>query len=613
MSIPVETDLEELLWWLRDNHGSDFTGYKRPSLQRLVERRVRGVGAADVRAYLDLLQVQPAEVLQLLDTLLINVTSLFRDPDTWEALGAVVVERVAALPQNEPIRVWSAACASGEEAYSLAILLHERLGDRTFRDRVKVYATDIDEDALATARAGRYPASALEQLSQGRRDTYFEADGDGYLFRADLRRHLIFGRHDLLQDAPISRVLVLTCRNALMYFTTETQSRVLGRFSFSLHPHGVLMLGRAEMLLTQSALFTAIDLPMRIFAVRPSSATSRLTALAVGGYGRDLARRRVTEAAFSSAPAAQVVLDGQGVIALINERAQQALPLSQADVGQPFGELAMATKPFGLRATVAEVGASRTAVEVNDVRFPASEDTTWDVTVLPLEVEGELLGLHLVFVDVTERNALQIRLEQQTTQLGAAYEELQSSSEELETTNEELQSAVEELETTNEELQSTNEELETMNEELQSTNEELQTLNEELRERTHDVDRSNGFLHAILEVLDAAIVVLDADHTVQLWNGGAERMIGLRSYEVQGKPLTALDLGIGADQLMAGLRAVVLRGSGREVIEIEAIDRTGTTQRRTMTLAAVDLDGGGGALGVVVAMLDTPGRLDEPG
>ncbi len=471
--------------------------------------------------------MQPAEVLHLLDTLLINVTSLFRDPDTWEA--------------------------------------------------------------LATARAGRYPGSALEQLSQQRRDTYFEPDGDGYRFRgrAAAPPHLRPARP--APGRPISRVMVLTCRNALMYFTPETQSRVLERFSFSLHPHGLLMLGRAEMLLTQSQLFTAVDLPMRIFAARPTAA-SRLTALAVGGYGRDLTRRRVTEAAFTSAPAAQIVLDGQGAIALINERAQQALPLSQADVGQPFGELAMATKPYGLRATVAEVGASRTAVKVDDVRFPGSDHTTWDITVLPLEVEGELLGLHLVFVDVTERNTLQTRLEQQTAQLGAAYEELQSSSEELETTNEELQSAVEEL---------------------QSTNEELQTLNEELRERSRDVDRSNGFLHAILEVLDAAIVVLDADHTVQLWNGGAEKMIGLRSYEVQGKPLTALDLGIGADQLLTGLHAVVLRGSSREVIEIEAIDRTGTPQRRTMTLAAVDLDGSGGALGVVVAMLDTPGRLSQ--
>lgn len=150
-----------------------------------------------------------------------------------------------------------------------------------------------------------------------------------------------------------------------------------------------------------------------------------------------------------------------------------------------------------------------------------------------------------------------------------------------------------------------------MNEELQSTNEELQTLNEELRERTRDVDRSNTFLHAILAVLDAAVVVIDGEHKVQLWNDGAERMIGLRGYEVQGKPLTALDLGVGSEQLFAGLRKVVLRGQGAETIRVDAYDRTGNEQHRTITLSAVDLDGDSGETGVVVTLSDEAVRPAE--
>ena len=613
---PLDEELEALLAYLRDERGADFTGYKRPSLTRLINRRMRTAEVDSYSEYVDLLQVEPSELQHLLDVLLINVTSVFRDPAAWEELGgSLLPEALAALGPDEPVRVWSAACASGEEAYSLAILLHGLLGDDDYKRRVKIYATDIDEQALAVARQGRYRPDDLDGLTAEQRATYFEPDGPMLRFRADLRPSLIFGRHDLLQDAPISRVVLLSCRNVLMYFTAETQARVLERFSFALHEHGLLLLGKAEMLLTQSQLFTPVSLSQRIFRPRPRSGSGRLAALAVGGQGRDTTLRRAAEAAFVAAPAAQVVLDSAGTVVLLNARAERDLGLQQGDVGRLFAELELSHHPLELRGSVAAVQASGQAAEIRDTAWtpPGAAGGRWDIRIAPLTVDGEAQGVHLVFDDVSDRYELQLRLGHLDGELTTAYEELQSSSEELETTNEELQSAVEELETTNEELQSTNEELETMNEELQSTNEELQTLNDELRDRTLEVDRVNGFLQSILAGLDLAVVVVDTDYRVQLWNGAAERLTGLRSFEAEGRPLLDLDVHIPADKVIAALRSVVVAGEVPSPVDVDLTDRFGRPQRRRLTATPL-LRAQGGVHGAVLTLADsasTSGRVDS--
>jgi two-component system CheB/CheR fusion protein len=604
-----DEEFEALLRFLRDDRGVDFTGYKRPSLTRLVNRRMRAAGVEDYRAFIDLLQVQPRELKSLLDALLINVTAFFRDPQAWDELRHVLLPTVLAeLHPDEQVRVWSAACATGEEAYSLAILLHEMLGDDEFRARVKIYATDVDDDALTVARTGRYSEKALENLSEEQRQVYFEREGVSYRFRPDLRTSIIFGRHDLLQDAPISRVVLLSCRNALMYFTPETQTRVLERFAFALHEHGLMLLGKAEMLLTQSQLFTPISLQHRIFRARRRTPAARLAALAVGGdHTVTSSVSRAAEAAFVAAPAAQVVLDGHGIVTLLNERAQRDLRLTTDDLGKVFFELELSSRPIELRGAVAGAQASRQPVQLREMEWPQPGGgvSRWDVRVAPLDDGEDVIGIHLVFEDVTERVELRTRLQQVHNELSTAYEELQSSSEELETTNEELQSAVEELETTNEELQSTNEELETMNEELQSTNEELQTLNDELRDRTLQVDEANGFLHSILEGLDQAVIVVDGDLRVQLWNSGVERLTGLRSFEAEGLRLTDLALGVPAEQVRLALLEVVLDGGASRSVEEIVTTRFGEPAMRRLQVTPLRRSGGP-ISGAVMRVEDAP-------
>jgi two-component system CheB/CheR fusion protein len=261
---------EALLNYLKLSRGLDFTGYQRPSLMRLMKQRMLKVGVESYSEYLDYLEVNSIELTHLLDALLLNVTTFFRDPSAWESLAEDVIGRILASKQdNEPIRIWSAGCASGEEAYTLAIVLAEALGAEEFRSRVKIYATDLDEDALTHGRLASYTPRQLQDVPDQLRDKYFDAGKTVYTFRQELRRAVIFGRHDLIQDAPISRLDLLVCRNTLMYFTAQTQARILARFHFALKDTGFLFLGKAEMLLTYGNLFSPIQLKHRIFSKMP--------------------------------------------------------------------------------------------------------------------------------------------------------------------------------------------------------------------------------------------------------------------------------------------------------------------------------------------------------
>lgn len=227
---------------------------------------MQAVGLKSYAEFADLLERSPAEFDQLCNTVLINVTAFFRDGIPWDARGADILPRILEVKQpGDPIRVWSARCASGEEAYTLAIPVAEASGVDAFRERVKIYATDVDEEALNVARHASYTDKDVEGVPGPLLEKYSERHENRHVFRKDLRRGLIFGRNDLIQDAPISRIDLLVCRNTLMYFNAATQERVLARFHFALTEHGYLFLGRAETLLAHTDSFTPVDLQRRIF------------------------------------------------------------------------------------------------------------------------------------------------------------------------------------------------------------------------------------------------------------------------------------------------------------------------------------------------------------
>ncbi|HYO10678.1 MAG TPA: CheR family methyltransferase [Tepidisphaeraceae bacterium] len=620
---PPPPEFDALLDYIKRSRGFDFGGYKRAGLQRRILRRMQIVSINDFSAYQDYLEVHPDEFTQLFNTILINVTGFFRDPATWQYVAdEVIPPMLAAKGPDDPVRVWSAACATGEEAYTLAMLLLEALGPQAFEKRVKIFATDIDDDALNHARQASYTQQQVEGVSPELRAKYFEqSGGERYVFSREFRKALIFGRHDLLQDAPISRVDLLTCRNALMYFNTEAQAKVMARFHFALADDGVLLLGRAEMLFSRLALFAPLDLKMRSFLKVPArNARERLLVATQadgdaalippppgGGAGEAAAavdHMRLREAAFNSDPAAHVIIDPDGYVVLINKQARLLFDLSGRDIGRPVQDLELSYRPVDLRSCIDRARQTTRPVELKEIPWPipgAGAPRYLDVQCLPMfDGDGKLLGFKATYLDVTRYKRLQEELQQSHQELETAYEELQSTNEERETANEELQSTNEELETTNEEIQSTNEELETMNEELQSTNEELQATNDELRHRTIQLTEANAFLKSILSSLRSGVVVVDRELRVRGWNEVAEDLWGLRVDEVTGKHFLELDIGLPVEQLRPGIRAA-LAGAADGAQVVTARNRRGREFRCRVACVPAAADGQG-VWGVVLIM-----------
>ena len=594
-----DEDFEALLEFLKEERGFDFTGYKRASLMRRVERRMAEVGVASFEEFRDHLMVHPEAFTSLFNTILINVTSFFRDREAWLHLLEQVLPAILARRDGQPIRVWSAGCASGEEAYTLAIVLCEALGAEDFKTRVKIYATDVDEEALAVARLASYSERDLQAVPEEWREKYFRIQGDRYVFDKDLRRSVIFGRNDLVQDAPISHVDVLACRNTLMYFNAETQARIVQRMHFALRPDGVIFLGKAEMLLSHNTLFRALDLKRRFFTrvpaetrVRPNGTSRSASEAEAAPQGTD----RLRHAALLASPVAQLVIDLDGRLAFVTSRAAYLFGLSTRDVGRPFQDLEVSYRPVELRSRIQHAAEDRHQVWVREVTWTrgAGELMYFEVQVMPLNDEsGGLLGTAVVFNEVTRYRQLQQELEYANGQLETAYEELQSTNEELETTNEELQSTVEELETTNEELQSTNEELETMNEELQAMNDELQSSNETQHNQQDHFFRLNRYMSAVLSSINSGVVVVDEELRVLTWNARAEDLWGVRADEAEGRHLFNLDIGLPMEALRPLLKVQLDEDhiGPHEVARIDAVNRRGRAIDVRVTVTRLSQDG----------------------
>ena len=555
MSTPTDVaSFEQLLEHLRQTRGFDFTAYKRSSLVRRVVKRMHVVEVPTFDAYLDYLQLHPDEFLPLFNTILINVTSFFRDPELWSYLESdILPQLLEGRPPSEPLRIWSAGCASGEEAYSIAMLLAERVGIDHVRDRAKIYATDVDDDALTRARQATYAGPEMDGVPSDLLEKYFEESNNRYAFRGDLRRALIFGRHDLTRDAPISRVDLLVCRNALMYFNAETQHQILTRFHFALNDGGVLFLGRAETMLTRTHLFEPVDLRRRLFRKRTLPGLRDRPPVRIGLPGTDRdelgaldgGNDRLRDAVLDASPVAQIVIGTDGALTLANASARALFGLSPADLGRPLQDLELSYRPVELRSRIDEVCATRRPVLLTSVAWQshAGEMRTFDVHVVPLSAEnGGALGVTVTFTDTTLAGRLQRELEHANQELETAYEE-------------------------------------------------LQTMNEELRRRSDEAAEVNLFLGSILASLRGGVVVLDRELRVLLWNPRSEELWGLRADEVEGKHFFTLDIGLPMEALRQPLRRCLSGDSDVEPLTVDAINRRGNPVQCTVTCAPLGVPG----------------------
>ncbi len=588
-----QTHLREILAILRARTRHDFSGYRKPTLLRRVQRRMGLSDCETLTKYGALLRQSPDEVGALSNDLMINVTGFFRDPEAWEALRTAVIAPLVASRSgdNHPIRAWVTACASGEEAYTLAMIIADEMRGRD-RIEVKIFATDTADRSLALARAGVYPAGIEADLSPEQLERNFEKDEHTYRLKKEIRDMVVFASQDVLRDPPFSRVDLCTCRNLLIYLEPETQRRVLTLLHFALRDGGYLFLGNTESYGGSEHLFEVISKRWRIYR-RTGSRQHRFSELPSFTTRDQEDPRRVLELppTLPPRPSATLVLqrallERYGPPTVVVDRGDQVVYFHGATDaflvhpgGEPTRDLMQLVRPQ-LRLAVRT--ALRTAVRENDAavsRTPASEADSdeggqyVEVTAAPV-IEGKAPEYFLVSFRVIDEQAPRgvpqseavierfrqslARDPSQSDEVRMLRLELQNTTEAFEATNEELKAANEEATSMNEELQSTNEELETGKEELQSVNEELTTVNSQLQSKIAQLEATTNDLENLLGSTDIAVVFLDAEFRVRRFTEAVHDLLDLRESDI-GRPVTDLAQKFTDEKLLADARTVLQR------------------------------------------------------
>ena len=588
----------EVLHLLRDRTGHDFTHYKTNTLQRRVERRMAVTMVKNMDDYLALLKRDSLEVETLFRELLIGVTNFFRDAPAFEALATEVLPSlVAAHASANPVRVWVPGCSTGEEAYTIAILLMEQadLGKRNVP--VQVFATDIDADALDRARAGVYPESISADVSPERLDRFFIKDGDNYRVTKAVRDCLVFAKQDVTKDPPFSRVGLISCRNLLIYMDAVLQQKLMPLFHYALNPEGYLLLGSSETVGAAAELFAPVDKKWKLFKRRGTVTPRQLLPTTMPQRdamddGRrpapqevplrvrvqDLAERTLLE---KHAPAC-VVINADGDVLYIHGHTGRYLELAPGEPSGSVLKMAREGLRFELGAGVRKVLAEKKAVRYDRLRVGASGDTGLvNLIIEPMPGPDAVKGVLLVlFEDVPASDDVayatsaessadrEQRIADLDRELSAKEEYLRTTVEELETSNEELKSTNEEMQSSNEELQSTNEELETSREELQSVNEELVTVNTELQQKIEELSRANSDMSNMIAGTGIGTLFVDQHLLIQRFTPTVTAIMNLISTDV-GRPISDITPRLKGQIDLAGIVTEVLDTLATAEVQIE--------------------------------------------
>lgn len=498
-----EDELMSIFELLRQHFHIDFSQYKTSTITRRIERRMAAIKATSLSDYTSYLTSNKEEVELLYQDMLIGVTSFFRDTDAFEELKEQLTRYVQVYAGSEQIRVWIPACSTGEEAYSVAIILDEILGGNA-QQHIKIFATDIDEEAIQKARAGVYPELIISNISPERLSRYFIQRGNEFEVKAKLKERVIFSRHDITMDPPFVNLDLITCRNLLIYFETELQKKIFTTFAYSLKQHGLLFLGKSESVGVHTDLFSTVDSKVKIFQARTTIESKKLLypqMLNAGKYIKpssttkhkksDSIEENIKNTLFEYYENRCVVIDNDFNIHYIKGNMNDMLKFPHGEMNNNILKMLPEKVSLEVRSLVYKANKNE-----SNITFPAEAECVLEDEIATIKlspIEG-YAGNYLYFLVCFESTAIQhteekrkpsdsdgAYIKQLEQELQATREHLQTVVEELETSNEELQSSNEELQASNEELQASNEELETTNEELQSTNEELQTAYSEIR------------------------------------------------------------------------------------------------------------------------------------
>ena len=568
IEIQFKNSLEKIIILLRAHTGNDFSFYKKNTVYRRIERRM-GVHKIDkITTYVRFLQENPKEVDILFKELLIGVTNFFRDAPVWEKLKETVIPNlIANQPEGSILRAWVSGCSTGEEAYSLAIVFKEVLEKINPRASIslQIFATDLDNEAIETARKGIFSANIVVDISPKRLSRFFIATDDGYRVNAEIREMVVFAKHNIIMHPPFTKIDILTCRNLLIYMDTELQKKLLGLFHYSLNPDGYMLLGSAETLGTQSHFFIPVDSKLKIYKRSVSALIPELFDFP-SSFSRTQQTNYEKQIPATSTLNIQtladqlllhhfsppsVLVNEKGDIIYISGRTGKYL---EPSVGKAnlniFAMLREGLRnefPVAFRKAILK----KEVVILNNIKVGTNGGSqTINITIQWLNKPEPLNGMvMIIFNDLPEvadnkrpsikgnkplNSNRETELEEEILR---TREEVQNTLEEMQTSQEELKSTNEELQSTNEELQSTNEELTTSKEEMQSLNEELQTVNAELQSKVDDYSRVNNDMKNLLNSTDIATLFLDKELNIRRYTNQATKIFKLIKSDI-GRPFT---------------------------------------------------------------------------
>jgi two-component system, chemotaxis family, CheB/CheR fusion protein len=614
---------------LQQEIGHNFAGYKERTFLRRVERRMQVLDLRELGEYIERLRQDRQEVVQLFHDLLIGVTAFFRDTEAFDGLAEQVIPQLfEGKGPGDTVRIWVPGCATGEEAYSIAILMLEHMARTRIRPKVVIFATDIDDPAIAVARAARYPAAMLHDVGAERLDRYFIGDGVSYTLAKEVRDLCIFSSHSVIRDPPFSRIDLISCRNLLIYMDKELQQQLIPVFHYALRPGGYLFLGTSETLTQHPELFHPVDKKHRIFRRRDHVAAHPGLPLVLGSPRTDLAEPKVQVRNHTGLPLrhvvesrvieqfapAHVVVTRDGDVVHFSTRTGKYLENAPGAPSRNVVAMARRGLRLDLRAALGEAVERRRLVSRPGLRLELDGRVQFlDLTVEPLpDHDIEPLFL-IVFTDVgaplspeklmpaaADQTASAELLE---TELRDTRERLQSTVEEYETALEELKSANEELVSINEELQSTIEELETSREEAQSVNEELHTVNSELQRKIEELDRASDNMRNLFDGTDIATVFVDRDLVIRSFTPAIKRIFNLMEID-RGRPLTDIVSIVDFDPRQE-IEPVLASGQSRER-RVTRRDGTAHYLMRVLPYRTADKSGDG----VVITFTDVT-RITE--
>jgi two-component system CheB/CheR fusion protein len=607
----VTDHLGQVYALLSTRTGHNFSGYKDKTVIRRMQRRMQLLQIDEVPAFIEHLRKEPREADLLFQDLLIGVTNFFRDTPAFDALTQRVIPKLfEGKGSDTTIRVWVPGCSTGEEAYSIAILLREQMPKTKGAPKLQVFATDINEHALETARTGRYPATIAQDVTPERLERYLLREDGTYRIVSDLREMCLFSTHNLLRDPPFSKLDLISCRNLMIYLNGNLQSRVIPLFHYALNHDGYLFLGTSENVTRHTRLFAAVDKTNRIFKrlptdrkpiefpLTPSESHRAPNQPAHSAPARaglmGVAERQILD---RYAPAF-VVINAEGEVLQSSERTGKYLELPSGAPDTNIFGLARRGLQLELRAVVRKaISIRQVAVQKNVSVDTHGGRQTLELIVQPLLTDHAVDATYMiVFQDVGEIQSEMESAEaasdvegatrQLEMELRATKERLQTSTEELESSNEELKSANEELSSINEELQSSNEELETSKEELQSTNEELNTVNAELNIRVEELGRANSDVRNLLESTQFATIFLDRDLTIKSFTPAAKDVFRLVESDT-GRPIMHVRSRFGLDTLEEDIEKV-LRTLGTIERYVQSTDSNAFYIMRILPYRTVD-------------------------